>query len=222
MGFFDKVKTVLSSGRKEKSINLRSIIDPRDFSGAGAAAAKLKDAERAQMTATQRAIADREEMFREAMAMGEPYRQMGYEALPQLTESLQEGGPLDRLRSDITRKFMSGYLQKQGFDPKVSGAVTGQRLRKTMAAEDVSRRGRAKDVMSLGAGQVAQGAGMTGAYGGSQARNVMAAGAAQADLLAGQAQAKQAQMGALMYGGQRMAGDYIAKREADRYGGYYG
>ena len=190
--------------------------------GGQAASDALKAAEQAGYGATASAIANREDMFRKSMEMGAPYREMGYAALPKLTESLQEGGPLDRLRSNITRKFMSGYLQKQGFAPKVSGAITGKRLRKTMASEDVSRRGRAKDVMALGAGQVAQGAGMAGAYGGSQARNIMAAGAAQAKMLGQQAEARMARTGALMYGGQRLAGEYIAKREADRYGGYYG
>jgi hypothetical protein len=198
-----------------------SILDPLDLFGYRSGR-KLDEQMAAQQAATQAAIQSREEMFRKSMAVGAPYREMGYAALPKLQASLQEGGPLDRLRSNITRKFMSGYLQKQGFDPKVSGAITGKRLRKTMAAEDVSRRGRARDLMALGAGQTAQGAGMAGAQGASQARNIMAAAAAQSNLLAQRSQAKQAQMGALMYGGQRFAGDYIAKREADRYGGYYG
>jgi hypothetical protein len=221
MGLFKNILAPKWHGAQRKTVNLRTIIDPGDLMGGQAASEKLKQAEQANRLAMMSGISERERMFREAMAIGEPYRQMGYEALPKLQEGLQEGSPLDRMRSNLTKKFMAGYLQKQGFDPKVSGAVTGERLRKTMASEDVSRRGRAEDLMRLGAGQIAQGEGMVGAQGGRQARNIMAAGAMQADLLAREAQAKQNQMAALTYGGSRMAGDYIAKREADRYGGYY-
>jgi len=162
----------------------------------------------------------RQGSLKSALGMGEPYRRMGMEALPILTGSLETGGPLDTLRSSITRDFMSKYLQKAGFDPTVSGAVASDTLSRTLAEESTARRGRALDLMSLGMGETASGMGLAGQAGTSQARNIMASAAAQTNLLAERDAARAAELGYGLYGGQRLLSDYIARKEAEKYGGY--
>jgi hypothetical protein len=184
-------------------------------------AGDLQAAQRQQALATQEAINLQRQQFQQAARMAKPWMERGREALGQIQESIAPDSALGSIRSDLVRRFMGRHIGAQGFDPATTQALTGDVLRRTGVQEEESRRGRLQDVLTMGAGQQAAGIGLAGAQGRTRAAQTMAAAAAQGDILAQQAANRQAMLGAALYGGQRIAGEYITGRAAERYGGIY-
>jgi hypothetical protein len=215
MGLGDFIKESLP-GQKAGTLNLRTIYDPADILGGQAASDAAKAAERSMLTAELNAIRAQERMRKESLALGEPYRKMGYAALPGLVESLQPGSKLGTMRSRMAKDFIGKRLGKFGFSPEVGRAGESRAMRRILPTEEASRYGRAEDLMRLGAGMTAEGAGYAGQAGRGLA-DIYLRGAAQQSQYLGQEQAARREMTrAGMIGARRGLGEYMGEREYQR------
>jgi len=191
------------------------LFDPLDVFGTRAKK-KAKEAEAAMLAAEMNAIAAQERMRREELALGQPYREMGYAALPGLVESLQPGSKLGTMRSRMAQDFIGKRLGKFGFSPEVGRAGESRAMRKILPAEEASRIGRSEDIMRLGAGMAAEGAGYAGGAGRGLAETYLR-GAAQQGQYLGQEQAARREMTRTgMMGARRGLGEYLGEREYQR------
>jgi len=222
MGIGDFIKESLP-GQKAGTLNLRTLYDPADVMGGQAASDALKAGEQAQYQGMLGSIAQQEEMYRRQMAMGEGYRQIGYDALPQLRESLGQESQLGQFRSRAAQQFMAQRLGNLGFGARASESLGQRGVASAQAGEARARQGRIRDVVALGSGQTAQGMGMAGRQGVGMAQTYLQGARQQGELMAQRSEAKQAQMAGITQGIGRYYTDRIGQEAADRArGSYYG
>jgi hypothetical protein len=182
----------------------------------------LSDAQARQLQAQQNAIAAQEEMYRRGLEIGEPYRQLGYDVLPAMRESLGPDSDIGTFRSKAAQQFIAQRLGQHGFNPRAAGSIGNRAVRSAQAGEDVARRGRIRDIMNLGMGQAATGMGMTGRQGPGMAQQYLHSANLISQQQAERAAARQAGQAGAVYGLTRGTQDIIAERAADRARGYYG
>jgi hypothetical protein len=197
--------------KKKGTEGLKTLYDPADFEGraAAAAGAEAQDLENLALLGATKA---QQRMYKKSLGMTAPYRELGERSLAELTGSLQPGSKLGTMRSQLGAQQMPKALSK--FDPAVIDELMGRYNTAIGVQEDTARVNRARDLMSLGMGQAAQGVGMAGQQG-QGLSGLYLQGAQQQGMLARQEAAarREGQMGAL-YGGSRMLGNYL--------GGAYG
>lgn len=127
----------------------------------------LEKGQKALEKAQKVAIASRMEMFRTAMAELVPYREAGQAGLDMLRAEAGAEGPLvagERARAD---ELLTTYGARRDLGPRATTALKGEYGRGLEARESIRRPGRYQDIVNIGRGFAARGAGATGAVGSS-------------------------------------------------------
>ena len=219
MGFFSDSLP----GQRAGTLNLRTLYDPADVMGGQAASDDLRDAGQAQAAGTQAAIDQQMDMYRQQAEMGAPYRQIGYDVLPQMRAGLAPDSAIGNFRSNAARQFMAQRLGNLGFNERASASLGQRGVASAQAGEAQARQGRIRDMVTLGSGQTAQGMGMAGRQGAGQAQMYLQGAQQQGQIMADRSTARQAQMAGLTYGAGQFFNNRVGQQAADTArGSYYG
>ena len=158
------------------------------------------------------AIKARLDMFHKGLEMTAPYRESGERALSNIVRNASEGGPLYGMQKTAGTGAISATLAKMGYSPEEITRALGRFGEQLDAREFDQRTGRMSDVVNLGQGFAARGAGAAGSTGTGMASSIIRGGAGIADAYGYKAAASQVPLAAATYGIDRAVGDiYLNK-----------
>lgn len=180
-----------------------------------------KGGSRALQKAMKDAVAAKLDMFHKGLEMTAPYRASGERALGGMVENAGEAGSLYRMQDTTGRGAIETSLAKMGYGPEEIARALGRFGEQLDAREFDQRTGRRADVVNLGQGFAARGAGAAGSTGSGVASSIMRGGAGIADAYGYKAAASQVPLAAATYGIDRAVGDiYLNKILSSRNNSY--
>lgn len=176
----------------------------------------LEKGRKAMSAATRKAIASRMEMFRTSMAELTPYREAGLKGLEMLKAEVGGAGPLvasERARAD---ELIGKYGARTDLGERETEALRGEYGKGLEARESIRRPGRVKDIVDIGRGFAARGAGATGAVGSSISDLYIRGAQQQAQRYAEQSAAAQVPLALASQTAQKGIYDYMTYKALKR------
>jgi hypothetical protein len=170
---------------------------------------KLEEGQKAMKKAQDISVASRMEMFRTAIAELSPYREAGIAGFDMLRGEAGAGAPLVAGERAGAEDFLSKYGARANLGARGTEALKGEYGRGLEARESVRAPGRIKDVVDIGRGFAARGAGATGAAGSSLSDLYIRGAQQQAQRYAEQSAAAQVPLAAASQTAQKGIYDYL-------------